>query len=173
MARTTVVDDTSIIDYGFGWQSAATMRMPSPHHQSAAAIRVPNPHHQSATAMHIPSLYHQSAAGMPGSFCTAHQDPSDPDPFGFPMLFQVSSAETQYVQPDLRPSVEATHPDSPTIQTFYRWQGIVQLEKTLAIKSKMESRDSTSTMVCMPHTSWRSIPKLGARSEQKLGSAQG
>ena len=65
------------------------------------------------------------------------QDPSDPGPSEFPTLFQPLAAVSQSFQPDLRPfsdGVVSAHLNSPSLQTLYKWQGVVQLERALAFR---------------------------------------
>ena len=73
------------------------------------------------------------------ALCIHRHDPSDPDPFTFPTLIQPLAAESRRIQPDLRPftgGIEPTHLKSPTLQTLYKWQGVVQLERALAFNDE-------------------------------------
>ena len=54
--------------------------------------------------------------------------------FGTPTLNRPLAAESRFIQPDQRPLIVGTkciHLDSPSLQTFYKWQAVIQLEKAL------------------------------------------
>lgn len=54
-----------------------------------------------------------------------------------PTLDQPLAAEAEIIQPDPRSftaGTEAVHLDSPSLQTLYKWKGVVQLEKALAFE---------------------------------------
>lgn len=72
---------------------------------------------------------------------TKQHDCPEPGPSEFPTMSQPLAAMSRCIQPESRPFVAGTkytHLGSPRVQTLYKWQGVVQLEKALAFQDGNE-----------------------------------
>ena len=85
----------------------------------------------------------------------------------FPSIWQSSTAGS------LPPSGMPPRKKTCSRKDFQRRSMKTSCDWRKPFKSKMETKNSTSTMIWIPPTPWRSIPNLGAQSDQSLGASQG
>lgn len=110
---------------------------------------------------------------------THARDPLEPRSSEFLTLNQPLAAQSRLIQPDPRPFISGTqniHPDTPSLQTIYKWQGVVQLEKALAFEDDNEgfyiNNDEDAAYLVERHSKFRGGVE-GIRVETTGAQARG